>query len=358
VAQGEFAARLRGFPGLLGDLLSAPGRALGVIETAGRGGFGLLVTWCLFAAIALRFVNLADAVVGFQAGGGLRVVSVLVSELTQAIPAALGAALAIVVLAGAKRDPATDLELGCAAAVPFLVARAFFRTAVILVGREPPLRLVQASYAVAGAWALVLVGAAIRVARRRPTRPTLDSTPRQRRWSRAAGWAAISALVAGLAGSVVWTVRNTSALGPVSRGEAAPDFTLPRVDGKPGTVTLSSLRGQVVVLDFWATWCPPCLEALPMMHALSRELETKGVTFVGVDSDGAQTSPADVTAFLAEHGAPYAVVYDDGTANERYRIRVLPTVVIVGRSGAIERVFIGSTGRGTLLAAVEAARTR
>jgi thiol-disulfide isomerase/thioredoxin len=341
---------------LLGDLLAAPRKALSAIEIAGRGGFGVLVTWCVFAAIALRFVNLADAVIGFQAGGGLRVLSVLVSELTQAIPAALGAAVIIVVLAGAKRDPANDFELGCAAAVPFLVARAAFRAAVILVGREPPLRLVQASYVVAGAWALLLVGLAVRMARQRPHRRGADATPRPTPWSRAAGWAAIAMLAAGLAGSAAWTARNASALGPVSRGDAAPDFALPRVDGKPGTVALSSLRGQVVVLDFWATWCPPCLEALPMMHALSRDLEAKGVTFVGVDSDGAQTSPAEVTAFLSEHGAPYAVVYDDGTANERYRIRVLPTVVIVGRTGAIERVFIGSASKGTLLAAIEAAR--
>jgi thiol-disulfide isomerase/thioredoxin len=287
----------------------------------------------------------------------MRIVSVFASELTQAIPAALGAALAIVVLAGPKRDPAVDLELGCAAIIPFLVTRAVSRTTAILLGREMPW-LVQGSYVVGGAWSLALVAIAIRIARRRPHPRGPDATPRQHRASRVAGWGAVGVLLLGLSGSVLWTARNFRELGPVVRGAAAPDFSLPRVDGKPGLISLSSFRGRVVVLDFWATWCPPCLAALPMMHSLSRELEPKGVTFIGVDSEGAQSTPAEVTAFLAQHGAPYPVVYDDGTVNEQYRIKVLPTVVIVGKDGSIERVFVGSTSGSTLSAAALAAATR
>jgi thiol-disulfide isomerase/thioredoxin len=114
----------------------------------------------------------------------------------------------------------------------------------------------------------------------------------------------------------------------------------------------------VVVLDFWATWCPPCLAALPMMHDLSREVAPRGVTFIGVNSDGGQSSAAEVAGFLREHGAPYPVVYDDGTANERYRIKVLPTVVVVGKDGSVERVLMGSTGKGPLAAAINAAVAR
>jgi thiol-disulfide isomerase/thioredoxin len=306
----------------------------------------------------LRFTNLADAVVGFEAGGGLRIVSVLVDELTQAVPVALGAALAIVMLAGSKRDPAVDLELGCASAIPFLVTRATTRAAVMVVGREPPPWLGWASYVLAAAWGLVLLGFAVRIAHRRPQPRGAAPTPRQRFRSRTAGWGAIGVLLVGLGAGALWTSKNPGALGPITRGAPAPDFGLPRVDGKPGVVTLSSLRGRVVVLDFWATWCPPCLKSLPTMHALSREFESQGVTFVGVDSDGAQTSPADVTAFLAEHGAPYPVVYDDGTVNERYRIKVLPTLVVVDKAGAVDRVFIGVTSAGSLREAITRASAR
>ncbi|MES1205965.1 MAG: hypothetical protein ABUS79_08505, partial [Pseudomonadota bacterium] len=101
--EGDVASILRRFPRALGDLLTAPQPALGRVEASQRGGFALLVIWCLAAALSLRFANLADAVVGFEAGGGLRIVAVLVGELTDAIPVALGAALAVVVFAGPKR---------------------------------------------------------------------------------------------------------------------------------------------------------------------------------------------------------------------------------------------------------------
>jgi thiol-disulfide isomerase/thioredoxin len=358
VAKGEFASDLRQFPRRLGDLLIAPVRALGEIETRQRGGFGALVTWSLIAAVGLRFTSLADAVIGFEAGGGLRIVSVLVAELTQAIPVALAAALLVVVLAGAKRDPSVDLELGCGATIPFVVARAIFRTGVIVSGREPPTRVMQASYVVAGAWTLILVALAVRIARSRPRGRGPDATVLPSLYSRLAGGAAVGVLVVALGAGALWTARNSSGMGPVSRGSVAPGFTLPRVDGQPGTLSLASLRGRVVVLDFWATWCPPCLASLPTMHALSRELEPKGVTFVGVDSDGAQSTPDEVRTFLNEHGAPYPVVYDDGAANELYRIKVLPTIVVVRKDGTIERVLIGVSSKGTLTAAVESALAR
>jgi len=123
-------------------------------------------------------------------------------------------------------------------------------------------------------------------------------------------------------------------------------------------VSLSALRGRVVLLDFWATWCPPCLAMLPMMHELDGEFAPRGVAFVGVDSDGAQSTPEEVTAFLTEHGAPYPVVIDDGRANEAFRIKVLPTLVVIGKDGTVDRVFIGMTSKGTLGKAITAALER
>lgn len=352
-------AQVRRFPRAVGALLVTPGTALREIAAAEKGGFGVLVGWCLVAAVALRFVNLADAFLGLDAGGGLRAISVLVGELSEAVPVALGAALVVVIGAGSKRDPAVDLELGCAAAVPFMVARAAFRAGVILVGREPPHRFTQASYVVAGAWAVALAILAVRIAARRPLSGRApEPSPAARRAKLAAGVSALAILALGLGGGVVWTVRNASRLGPVTRGAAAPDFTLPRIDGKAGEISLASLRGQVVVLDFWATWCPPCLAMLPTMHELATQLGPSGVSFLGIDSDGPQTTPEDVTRFLAEHGAPYPVVYDQGTVNELYRVSALPTLVIVGKDGAIVRVFTGLTTKGTLEKAIQMALTR
>ncbi|HEX2658648.1 MAG TPA: TlpA disulfide reductase family protein [Polyangia bacterium] len=354
----ELAALVRRFPATVGALLVTPRAALREIQAAEKGGFSVLVGWCLAAAVALRFISLADAFVGLEAGGGMRIVSVLVGELTDAVPVALGAALLIVVGAGAKRDPSVDLELGCAATVPFMVARSVFRAAVIVGGHEPPHRLVQASYGAAGVWALALVLLSLQLARARPVSRGPEPTPAARAGARRAGWGALAILGVGLIGGVVWTVRNPGRLGPVTRGAPAPEFSLPRIDGKPGEIALSSLRGQVVVLDFWATWCPPCLAMLPTMHDLATELAPRGVAFLGVDSDGEQTSPEDVQRFVVEHAIPYPVVYDRGFVNDQYRVRALPTMVVVARDGSIVKVLTGMTGRGPLEKAIETALSR
>ena len=355
MAGSELAGHIRRFPRVLGALVVSPGPALREIEVAQKGGFSGLVIWCVLAAVTLRFVSLADAIVGFDAGGGMRVVSVLVAELTGAVPIALGGALAIVILAGSRRDPGLDLELGCAVAIPFLLVRAVFRAIVILLGRELPPLWGWGAYALGGVWSVGLLVLALRIALRRPSPRGPAATARQVALAPLAGWAAIAVLGAGLAGGVTYAATHAARLGPVARGSEAPDFTLPRIDGKPGTLALSSFRGRVVVLDFWATWCPPCLAMMPTMDELSRELEPAGVSFLGVDSDGAETTPEGVSAFLATHPVPYPVVYDDGTANSLYRIKALPTVVIVGRDGNVKRVLMGISTKSTLSAAVKAA---
>jgi hypothetical protein len=79
------------------------------------------------------------------------------------------------------------------------------------------------------------------------------------------------------------------------------------------------------------------------------------VTFVGIESDGEQSSPEDVKAFLVEHAIPYPVVHDDGRVNQLYRVRVLPTLVVVGKSGEVRSVFMGLTSESTLRGAIERA---
>ena len=354
------AALVRRFPSTLGRVLVTPAAVLRDIDAAERGGFSLLVIWCLVAAVALRFVNLADALVGLDAGGGLRVLSVLIAELTEAVPVALGASLLVIAGAGGKRDPAVDLELGCAATVPFMVGRAVFRAAVIVAGVEPPHRWRQASFVLAGLWAAAVALLAMRIARGRPAPRGAEGAapPVARGASRVAGWAALGILGLALGGGIRWTAQNASRLGPVARGAPAPDFTLPRIDGQPGSITLSSLRGRVVVLDFWATWCPPCLAMLPTMHELATELGPSGVSFLGVDSDGDRTPQDEVARFVAEHAIPYPIVYDQGQANELFRVSALPTLVVIAPDGSITRVLQGLTSKATIAKAIKAAQGR
>jgi thiol-disulfide isomerase/thioredoxin len=360
VADTGLGWHLRRFPPVLGALLVAPRRALGETNATEAGGFSVALIWSLLAAVALRFVSLVEAFMGLDARGGIRVIQVIAEELTPAVVPVLVAAVIVVLLAGPKRDPAVDLELGSAAAVPYLVVRALARLGAGHVRPEVLLGV----HAAGALWSLVLVGLAVGIARRRPSARPADPTASALRLARVTGLAVIAALVTGHGFGAVWSVRNAGALGPVAPGQLAADFELPRIDGDAGAVTagggpgartlaLRDLRGQVVVLDFWATWCGPCLQMLPVLHALHRDLGPRGVAFVGVDSEGGQRTRDEVRAFLAEHGAPYPVVEDDGQVGERFRVKLLPTLVILGKDGTVHQVFVGATSRRELSAAIE-----
>ena len=137
-------------------------------------------------------------------------------------------------------------------------------------------------------------------------------------------------------------------LRPIARGQTAPEFSLARVDGKPGAIDMAALRGQVVVLDFWATWCAPCIEMIPVLDGLQQAWAPRGVSFVGVNSDGGGATLAEIKSFLAAHPVPYPVVVDDGTVGALYKVEALPSLVVIGRDGLIRKSFVGYTTEGAL----------
>jgi thiol-disulfide isomerase/thioredoxin len=122
-------------------------------------------------------------------------------------------------------------------------------------------------------------------------------------------------------------------------GKAAPDFSFPTVAGKD--VKLSDKKGNVVVLDFWATWCGPCKASLPHTQSLSenKDYKDKGL-FVWAVND--QESKDTVDQFLKDNKYTFTVPLDtSGSALNDYKVRGIPTVVVVGRDGNIKNVFIG-----------------
>ena len=120
-------------------------------------------------------------------------------------------------------------------------------------------------------------------------------------------------------------------------GGPAPDFSLPLYDG--GTFRLSEQRGQVVMVDFWASWCIPCREEARALEALWQEYRGRGVVFVGVDY--ADTEP-EARAFLAEFGVTYPNGPDRGTRiSQAYRMRGVPEKFFIDRRGEIRAVVIG-----------------
>lgn len=120
-------------------------------------------------------------------------------------------------------------------------------------------------------------------------------------------------------------------------GKAAEQFTLVDLAGYPRT--LSTLRGKVVLLDFWATWCAPCRREMPNIAKLHRELESKGLAVVAVN---VAEKPEVVSAFMTKNAYDLTVLLDpDGKVASLYGANALPTLVVIDREGNVASHLIG-----------------
>lgn len=157
--------------------------------------------------------------------------------------------------------------------------------------------------------------------------------------------------------STIDTVQGNSATGDAASGSAdavadalqaagihpytgAPrriDFDLQNLADQERT--LADYRGQVVFLNFWATWCPPCVEEMPSMQRLADEFGNNGLSIVAVNI---QENPATVGQFMEDHQLSFEVLLDrQGRAGQAYGVRGLPTTVILGRDGNVLGVKVG-----------------
>lgn len=122
------------------------------------------------------------------------------------------------------------------------------------------------------------------------------------------------------------------------KGVPAPDFTLPGLDGQ--MVRLADFRGKVVLLNIWATWCPPCVEEMPSMEALYQKLKAEGfeILAVSVDVSGAEA----VRPFMEKHRLNFPALTDtDGTVKSLYQTTGVPESFIIDKDGVIVEKVIG-----------------
>jgi cytochrome c biogenesis protein CcmG, thiol:disulfide interchange protein DsbE len=123
---------------------------------------------------------------------------------------------------------------------------------------------------------------------------------------------------------------------PPRIGSTAPDFTVQ--DGQ-NKVTLNQLRGQVVVLNFWATWCPPCVEEVPSLVEMQRRMKAKGVTVVAISVDVNENA---YEQFVKDHNVNLLTVRDPSQkSNQLYGTFKFPETYIIDRNGVMRRKFIG-----------------
>ncbi len=133
---------------------------------------------------------------------------------------------------------------------------------------------------------------------------------------------------------------GTSALLRV--GKPAPEFSLKTLDGA-GTVSLMQLRGKRVLINFWASWCAPCIEETPALIEAYRQLNDPNVAFVAI---GLQDDLSNLKKFAAANGVPYLVVSDvDGAVGDAYAVRGLPTTILVDSSGVVQNIVSGPVQR-------------
>jgi cytochrome c biogenesis protein CcmG/thiol:disulfide interchange protein DsbE len=123
---------------------------------------------------------------------------------------------------------------------------------------------------------------------------------------------------------------------PPRIGSAAPDFT---VQDSQNKITLSQFRGKVVVLNFWATWCPPCVEEMPSLVQMQRLMKAKGVTVLAVSVDVDENA---YRQFLKDHKVDLLTVRDPSQkSNDLYGTFKFPETYIIDRNGIMRRKFIG-----------------
>jgi peroxiredoxin len=133
--------------------------------------------------------------------------------------------------------------------------------------------------------------------------------------------------------------RDTASPGDAEKSvnSKAPDFSLKDAHGR--SLSLSSLRGKVVLINFWATWCPPCKAEMPSMNRLYNEIRNRGFEVVAISTDNSLSTIKD---FLARNRIDFPVLFDETkSVTRQYHVFSMPTTFLIDRSGMIAEKFYG-----------------
>jgi peroxiredoxin len=124
----------------------------------------------------------------------------------------------------------------------------------------------------------------------------------------------------------------------LKKDDVAPPFTLPQREGGP--LSLASFRGQVVVVNFWATWCPPCVAEMPSLERLHRALSREGLVVLGVSAD---EDEAALARFVEKAGITFPILRDPGgvVASGAYRTTGYPETFVIDGAGVVRETYVG-----------------
>ncbi len=310
-------------------------------RNAGRSGSDImgLIVLVLFATELRWLVKAAwlggavDLTVGLRAA-----VHVITHLLTIDLGVLVLVAAVLFGLGGPRREVGRAFDVACVAALPLLFVELAFATVAHAFDLDVP-PIVAIAIAVAGyAWCGTLVGLGLVAMRRAPSKA--EPGAEVMRPARLAGRAVLAVVLAGVAVEAVWLAGNLDAIRPISEGDVAPPLVLPTVTatGELGAKQdLHALAGQVVVVDFWATWCGPCLASMPHLDMLARK--HPDLVVLAVDIDDAKKA----RALFDKRGFSPRLLADDGEVSERYGVSTIPHTVVIDRGGRVRGVFHGGS---------------
>ncbi|RMG18661.1 MAG: TlpA family protein disulfide reductase [Deltaproteobacteria bacterium] len=160
-------------------------------------------------------------------------------------------------------------------------------------------------------------------------------------------------------GLSLWEVAgNVDAVAPIGGGDPMPEVRVRSLAGEPLVYPAGDSKGQVLLLDFWATWCGPCRETLPTLEKLHRDFEGQ-ITLLSINTEYSpqlDKQAAMIRRFLEDAGLDLPVVIDDrGFTQIAYRVQSLPTLYLIGKDGRVREVWVGVTGYRRLKSAIEEA---
>ena len=130
------------------------------------------------------------------------------------------------------------------------------------------------------------------------------------------------------------------------RGQPAPSFKAFSIAGQP--ISTEGLKGSVVILDFWATWCPPCRDSIPFFAELHRKYSKQGLQIIGMSVD--EGGERVVKDYAQQHRIPYPLVMASGKIQKDFGVRALPVIYIIDQNGIVKEQIMGfSEGAGTVI---------
>ncbi|CAN5855788.1 hypothetical protein BH11MYX2_BH11MYX2_35010 [soil metagenome] len=324
-------------------------------RAAGRSGTDLMaVLVMMLLATQLRGVFAAvwiakDVDLGL---GARSLISLLTQSLTMTLAVLVIAAVALFLAGGARRNAGRAFDLACVCVLPLVYVAI---AATLIVGAFDLVLPEGTSTILVGAgcaWTGGLVMIALAPARSPQTSnvvaPTSVAT-----LGRRAGAALFVVCAAGIAVQALWIAKHTDNVRPMLAGDPAPLFRLPSI-GPGGTVgppvDLAAKKGHVVIVDFWATWCGPCMKAMPHLETLQRRYQGE-LEVIAVNLDDAATA----REIWDKRGYTMTLAADQDETSQRYGVSTIPHTVLIDRAGLVRYV---QRGTSTTIDAVVAEQIR